>query len=488
MSFEQKLNRAADLARAGRFEEAESACRHLLQKKPKSFDALQLLGLAQSRLGRNDEAVATLTKAISKDRQHAGVRNNLGNALMSLGRYEEALRCFQQAVELSPTGPEAYVGLGSALLRHGRVDEAVAAVERALRWSPDLPAAQDVLGVCLMRQGKLRSAMNKHLAAAEADPSLAGAFVNLFNTMMFMHVTDDARRVAEVGIEILPPESAEAAEMQIGLAKLAWLEGRLGEVGPALAASAQIHTHFEHYPNVTNLRVFHRYLGWLSEFRQRYTGDAYGGDPNRALFFVSESHGFAPSETVVHLDGRAHRVLSVLVTGCKAFHLGQESDNEYQASVRALMKAIPAGHPVVFAFGEIDCRFGEGIMKAYLHKDIDYRATMSGLVNRYVDFAYQTASAHDHSVIMYGVPAPNPAVLKGRTDEERDLLIDIIRRFNEALRTSCQERGLQLLDVHARTATVEGIADGQHHVDEYHLHPETVPALFGGCRSVALAG
>ena len=484
MSFEQQLNRAADLARAGRFDEAESACRSLLQKKPKSFDALQLLGLAQSELGRPTEAIATLKKAIAKDREHAGVRNNLGNALMSLGRYEEAHRAFTQATELAPTAPEAYVGLGRSLAMLGRLPEAVRSLERALRAAPDFPEALDTLGYCLMKQGKLSEAMRKHLAAADAAPMMATAYVNLFNTLMYMHVTDDARTVATAGAKALPEGSAEVAELQIGLAKLAWIEGRFKDLGVALDASESIQTQFDGYPNLGNLRVFQRYLRWLYDFRQGYEGGIYGGDPRRALFFVSESHGFGPSETVVSFEGEPHRVLSVLITGCKAYHLGLQDDNEHRASVRAITKAIPSGHPIVFGFGEIDCRATEGILKAHRDKGVDYRTAVPDLVRRYVAFVVDAAHEYGHTPILYGVPAPHTEVVAALSEDDRVLLIDIVRVFNDALRVVCEERQVRLLDVHAYTASVEGVADGRKHVDRHHVHPETVPALMGGHRSL----
>ena len=469
MSFDQKLNQAAELARAGRFEEAELACRLLLEKRPKSFDALQLLGLAQAQLGRASEAVSTLSKAIAKDRGHAGVRNNLGNALMSLGRFEEAHRCFKQAVEISPKGPEAYVGLGSALLRLGRYDEAHSALERALRWGPDLPQANDALGVCLMHRGKLREAMHKHLSAAEANPPLPGAFVNLFNTMMFMHVTDDARRVADAGIATLAASSAEVAELQLGLAKLSWLEGRLEEIGPALDACESLTRAFEGYFNISNARAYHRLLRTLLKLRTTYEGEAYDGDPHHALFFVSDSHGLPPSETVVYEQGRPRRVLSALLTGARASAIASDIDNEQVASLQAIVRAIPAGHPIVFAIGEGDCRLRPGVV------DPDRESTRR-MVDRYVERVFREAVEYDHRVWLYGVSAPHPVVLQS-AGSERQRHIDFIRFFNDALRESCRSRGLGLVDVHAYTADVEGVADGERHIDEYHLHPETLRNL-----------
>ncbi len=477
MGFEQKLNQAANLARAGRFDETEHACRQLLKKKPQSFDVLQLLGLAQARQGRAAEAIATFRRAVDADRRHAGVRNNLGNALMDLGRLQEAHDAFLRATELAPTTADAYVGLGRARIRLGRFEDAKRTLERALRYAPTLVEAYDALGYCLMRVGQLEAATQHHLRALDQDPPVPSAFVNLFNTLMFRQVTDDARRVAEAGVRDLPPASPQTAELEVGLAKLAWIEGRLDDLQVALDASESILTCFDDYPNVDNLRVFHRYLRWLLGFRRHYRGDAYGGEPTKALFFISESHGFGPSETVVCLDDEPRRVLTILVTGCKAFHLGRTEGNEYQASVRAALRAIPEGHPVVFGFGEIDSRADEGIIKAHHTKGQDYREAVPPMVDAYVKFAVDAARAKQHTPLFYGVPAPSPQVTARCGPDHCELLVSVIRTFNESLRGACERYGSRLLDVYAHTVNAEGTAAAGHHVDDYHVHPETLRAI-----------
>ncbi len=473
MNFEQQLSQATELARSGRFEEAESACRRLLQTQPKSFETLQLLGLAQARLGRANEAVATLKQAMAKDHRHAGIHNHLGHALMSLGRFEEAHRCFEKAAEISPGGPEAHVGLGSALTRLGKIDDAQAALQQALRAAPDLPPALDALGVCLLRQGRLREAMDKHLEAAQRDPPLPSAFINLFNAMMLMHVTDDARRVAQAAIAALPAVSAEAAELQVGLAKLGWIEGRLKDTDVALEASEGLLTGFEGYLNLGRLRASHRLLRRLATQRAGYTGPAYDGDPSRALFFVADSHALPPSETVVYHQGQPHRVLSALIEGCRVRDLAAAAPNELQASLSAILRAIPAGHPVVVGFGERDCRLGaDGLLD-----EDDASSRLPDRVDRYVDFVARTAAEHGHTLLLYGVPAPHPAVVERASEALRQRHVALIRRFNNGLRESCRRRSLAFLDVYALTTTVEGVADGSRHVDEHHVYPGSVRDL-----------
>ena len=52
MNYQALINRAAELARSGQYFELEKICKKILNKKPKHFDALQLLGFAQGQKGQ----------------------------------------------------------------------------------------------------------------------------------------------------------------------------------------------------------------------------------------------------------------------------------------------------------------------------------------------------------------------------------------------------------------------------------------------------
>ena len=63
----------------------------------------------------------------------------------------------------------------------------------------------------------------------------------------------------------------------------------------------------------------------------------------------------------------AHRARRpALATGCKIWHLRKESDFFPKANFEVAISAIPQKSPVIFCFGEIDCR--EGLLVAVVTK------------------------------------------------------------------------------------------------------------------------
>ena len=65
MNYQALIDRAAELARSGQYFELEKVCKKILSKKSKHFDALQLLGYAQSQKGQLDDAIRNLKQAHS---------------------------------------------------------------------------------------------------------------------------------------------------------------------------------------------------------------------------------------------------------------------------------------------------------------------------------------------------------------------------------------------------------------------------------------
>ena len=80
------------------------------------------------------------------------------------------------------------------------------------------------------------------------------------------------------------------------------------------------------------------------------------------LYIAGDSHSLAPAWRTVSYLGRPHLLRPALATGCKIWHLRKESDFFPRANFESMIASIPPGSPVVFCFGEIDCR--EGLLVA----------------------------------------------------------------------------------------------------------------------------
>lgn len=233
---------ALDHFEAGRLDDAEAACRAMLEKDATQPDALFLLGLIAQRRGNTDEAVERLRAALKRNRRNPLFHNALGVAQAARGRSNEAVAAFREALALAPRYADAHVNLGNALLKRG---DSIGAIEcfrraigiepnlatahfnlgnallaqndaasieayrRAIALQPDLADAHMNLGVVLRRQGQAQAAVDCFRRAIVLRPNSAAAYDNLAGMLAEMGSLDEAvaanRRALELG-----PASAEA--------------------------------------------------------------------------------------------------------------------------------------------------------------------------------------------------------------------------------------------------------------------------------------
>jgi tetratricopeptide (TPR) repeat protein len=193
--------------------EAERCCVELIERDPRHFDALHLLGVVCLDGKRLSEAIEYLTRAVSerpadpkahyhlgtallglKDHERAeiplrqalvlqpediGTLNNLGSALTGQGRHEDAIECFRQVLARQPGHVVAHYNMGNSLSALDRPDAAVASYRAALA---NFSAATEVdrladiqanLGRALVDLGRYDDALASCRAMAATRPGAA---------------------------------------------------------------------------------------------------------------------------------------------------------------------------------------------------------------------------------------------------------------------------------------------------------------------------
>lgn len=143
------------------------------------------------------------------------------------------------------------------------------------------------------------------------------------------------------------------------------------------------------------------------------------------------------------------------------------------------MAMIPRQSTILLSIGEIDCRPAEGIINAWKktpEKPLEEFAysTASG----YVSYVIGIASRHGHRLVIGGVPAPNIKLLNILEADVAGQLVGLIRTFNATLKKLALASGMDFLDAYSLTDRGDGIADGQWHIDNYHLLPVAMAEAF----------
>lgn len=171
---EAKFNRAVELQRQGKLDEAAAEYRAALGIKPDYVDAQANLGVVLAKLGRYDEAVAAYESAFKLAPQLTPILLNLGIAHYRAGKFDQAITAFQRLLEQRSDVMQARQLYGLSLAALGRDEEAVKQLEQTIDGAQPDAAVLYSLGLAYLRLGKpgFRATLERLAAFPEGRPAL----------------------------------------------------------------------------------------------------------------------------------------------------------------------------------------------------------------------------------------------------------------------------------------------------------------------------
>ncbi len=148
------LQRAGDLEREGKLDEAMACIDRILVATPKDAEAVHLKGVLNYRLGNLQEAVGHMERSIELAAKPHYLRN-ICEAYRLLGRYDDALAAGRRSAKLDPKDPIAHANLSVLHYERGEAADAAAEARAALALNDALPGAHLGLAEALLAQGDL---------------------------------------------------------------------------------------------------------------------------------------------------------------------------------------------------------------------------------------------------------------------------------------------------------------------------------------------
>lgn len=177
------LQHAANLARAARVPEAESAAAHACACAPNSALAHAQHGALLLTLRRAHDAIAPLQRATELAPTHAESWSNLSTALIHLARFDQAVTAAEHAARWSNRAPAALTALGAALLAARRFAQAEPVFRELIASAPSADAWNG-LGVALERRGHIEEAIQAYAHAIALDSTHTVARLNHAETLL----------------------------------------------------------------------------------------------------------------------------------------------------------------------------------------------------------------------------------------------------------------------------------------------------------------
>jgi len=189
---------------SGRFDQAGTIYRNVLEDDPNNPDALHFLGLIAHQQGDFEVAIERISRAVEGDPDRPTFQFNLGAAHLAAGHKMKALSAYQQAADLKPDWPEAHYNAGSLQGQLGDLESARGALETALHLKSDYAEASSSLSAVfnlLMLPNEAKTTAER---AIEINPKLAEAWTNLGNAEDKLGNLDAAEMAHLRSIEINP--------------------------------------------------------------------------------------------------------------------------------------------------------------------------------------------------------------------------------------------------------------------------------------------
>ncbi len=174
----ERLQRALELQRNGRADEAEPLLRQVIAANAAQHAALFALGVLLLQTRRLEEARQYFERAISIE-ANARYLTALGEVLRQLGKLDLAAEAFGRILEIEPDYPDARLNLATVLIDAGIRREAIELLEEALERGPDKPQLRSTLAWLWYRLQRPNLALPHAKRAAELAPDVVATHAQL---------------------------------------------------------------------------------------------------------------------------------------------------------------------------------------------------------------------------------------------------------------------------------------------------------------------
>ncbi len=226
---------------SGRVAEAERALDYVVQRNPRHFDTLHLLGIIACEAGRAERGVEFFRKAIAVNAGVADAHYNLANALlMALNRPQEALGSYDNAIALRPDFSEAHNNRGIALKRLRRPAEALASYDKAIASKPDYVEAYNNRGNALLALKRPAEALADFDKAISLRPSYADAHSNRSDALVALERFSEALESCDKALALKPDDADACSNRGSALRGLGRLAEGLSSYDKAVSLKADL--------------------------------------------------------------------------------------------------------------------------------------------------------------------------------------------------------------------------------------------------------
>ena len=385
------------------------------------------------------------------------------------GRYTDAEKISLSITQEFPKYQFAWKVLAAVLKQNGKINESLVASKKSVELGPLDAEAHNNLSITLNELGRLEEAEVSYKKAIKLKPDYAEAYYNLSNNLSYMN--DLEKEINALKSLLKSNENDFRLKAAVNLAICNFLEGDFAESKKQVLAAEKIQEKTLY--KFKTEKIYQRYLLKILKWHEDKYLDIDKGKKNKNLYVLGESHSLASHHLRIQYLGIDFFCKARLIKGCKQWHLGNASRNQYKKKFESIFCSLPKYSHVLLAIGEIDCRLDSGIIKhknKYPAKQI--KEITRNTIENYLSYIVDNNSDYHHKIIIQGIPCPTIDRCINHAEKEVVQLIELIKIFNFELKIIVEEKRLGFLDVHKLTDRGDGFSNNTWHIDNNHISPE----------------
>ena len=395
-------------------------------------------------------------------------------------RYDDAEKLSLSITQEFPKYQFAWKVLAAVLKQNGKINKSLVASQKSVELGPLDVEAHNNLGITLKDLGRLEEAEASYRQAIKLKPDYAEAHYNLSNNLSYMNDLEKEINALKSLLKLDVDEFGLKAGVNLAICK--FLEGDIVESKKQVLAAKKIQKKTLY--KFKTEKIYQRYLLKILEWHEDKYFDVNKEKKNKILYVLGESHSLASHHLRIQHSGIDFLCKAKLIKGCKQWHLGNPSRNQYKNKFESIFCYLPKYSHVLLAIGEIDCRLDSGIIQhKNKHPAKQIKEIIQNTIENYLSYIVDNNSDCQHKIIIQGVPCPTIDRCVNHAEKEVMQLIEVIKIFNFELKIRAEEKRLGFLDVHKLTDRGDGFSNNVWHIDNNHISPEGMIEVWSGYTS-----
>ena len=389
------------------------------------------MGASYKELDRFKTALDIFYNLLSYEPNHDGAQISIAEILSKQGNTREATRILKKALNQNPNSAELHGAVASTLLIDGRLEDARVHLEKSLRLKFDLDTLEIFYGLCIQLKSK-NLKINTFLKHEDHTLSL-----KLTKSPMYqIYQAIEAYLLEDL-------HQARASLENYGNCNLKDLE----------ALSKKNAIFCKGYQQFLQRLLIRPIQSHLSD--------------SRLVYHIGESHCLSYAHQKIKLNNKEHKITPLITFGGKAFHFSKKGSNKFKEITKQHLRSAPKKSQIFVSFGEIDCRAGEGFLRASERTQSSIKKIIVHTVKSYVKWFEKQNKNYNHTLHFFNVPAP---VYNHNIDSNLNSNVaKVVSLFNTELKNQLKIYGFRLVDVYKYTVDANGFSNGLFHIDKFHL-------------------